>query len=100
MISPHDMKCLSVALSLAAAFSGVVGAWYWLKASKVPTTPEVLDQAWHPSLIPVVLEENGWAWPFLQAVAKSAKLNGIAARWTAVSGLLWAAAVAVNAISN
>jgi len=83
---------ITSSLSSFAAACALISAWYWIKASKVPTRPAILDQAPLPGLEDALLSENSWAWAFLQAVAKSAELNAIAARWTAAAAVLAGAA--------
>lgn len=93
------MNCVIFTLDIAAAICAGVGAWYWLKASKVPTRPNVINDTTPVEMIPVVLSERGgWDWPFLQALMKSAALNAVAARWTALAAILGGGAAILSAI--
>ena len=89
------MRCVAVVLDVLAAIAGLVGAWYWLCASRVV----VENPLYPPSGIPPApdVEQEGWVLGTLQAFTAAGRLNAIAARWTAVAVFLGAAGTLVGA---
>jgi hypothetical protein len=82
------LRTLSIVLSIAGFFLGVVSAGYWYRASKVPVSP-----AWEPE-IRGDINKNIMAWVTGNMIAfkKSGELNSRAALWTAATVLVSALA--------
>lgn len=78
------MKVIEVLLAICGCIAGLVSAWYWLKASSVSVEP-----IWskYRGVEPGVhsLSQDGWIGGMLEATLESARLNKIAARWTAAT---------------
>jgi hypothetical protein len=81
------MKGIAVIAALLALVFGLRAAWPWYQSSLVKPEPQGPE--------PVVAEIRNMWWQSAQidAAARSAELNGRAAKWTA-------AAVVVGAIAN
>lgn len=86
------MKYLELVLAVAAFITGLLAAGYWYKASRVTADPE-----WgrNGEYRPVThsMEQDAWIAVLIQSASESARLNKIAALWTAV-------AVALNALAT
>lgn len=89
------MKFLAVGIALAALICGLVAAWYWYKASKVPFAPnydelpaDVSDIDFHGALVTAVMI----------AVQKAGALNRLAALWTAAAVVLGGAASLIDTL--
>jgi len=80
------IKCISVILALAGAVTGLIAARYWFKSSKEPIQPP-----WPIEPADAQLSQMGWMAGMMEASTRVAKLNAIAACWTAVSVVFWAA---------
>ncbi|MEO9169068.1 MAG: hypothetical protein ABI230_11750 [Aestuariivirga sp.] len=78
------MKALSIILSLFAFLTGSLAAYFWYKASKVPVVP-VYEQLGGSGFEPIGGSQMDWIVGLLQATHESARLNKIAAIFTAVS---------------
>lgn len=80
----HDMKIVEITLAILALVTGLVAAWYWYRASKITADP-----GWGPNGLaePGVQSaaRDAWIAAMLQSVSESARLNRIAALWTAVT---------------
>lgn len=84
------MKYLELLLAAAAFITGLLAAWYWYKASRIQTVPKwgySGEGHWAQ-----VLAQHYWTNDLRESAAESARLNKIAALWTAV-------AVALNAFA-
>lgn len=85
----HDMKIAEITLAILAFVTGLVAAGYWYRASKVTADP-----GWDPNGLaePGVhsAAQDAWIAAMLQSASESARLNKIAALWTAVSIFLTA----------
>jgi hypothetical protein len=73
---------------VAGLAAGLWAAYCWWKASKVEIDPGGVEQTCDPELI-----QMSWTTGIMKAVGESARLNKIAALWTAVAVLL-------NAVSS
>lgn len=91
------MDHLGLVLAMLAAASGLLAAFYWLRASKVQIIP-----MWEVNgrIEPVTLGSANTEWivGLLETSAKSNGLNAIAARWTAVSVVLGGASSLASAL--
>jgi hypothetical protein len=79
------MKYLAVAMAASSLICGLVAAWYWYRASKIPFQPDyhalpddVSDIEFHGALVTAVMK----------AVQKAGALNRLAALWTAAAVVL------------
>lgn len=87
----HDMKIAEIALAILAFVTGLVAAGYWYRASKITADPGwgrngLVEPGVHSAA------QDAWIAAMLQSASESARLNKIAALWTA-------AAVALNALA-
>ena len=80
------LKTALFVLYTIAGITGLRAAVLWLKASKVPVEPIGGDTADEP------LNQQGWTAGIGTSVSKSGEINALAARWTAASVLVSAAA--------
>ncbi len=69
-------------LALIAFSSGLMGAWFWYRSSKVVTIPLRVGRV-DPSAPDAA--ETGWISGLLVAGNEAARLNKIASLWTAAS---------------
>lgn len=78
------MKVAEIAIAILAFATGLVAAWYWYRASKITADP-----GWGPNGLaePGVhsAAQDAWIVAMLQSASESARLNKIAALWTAVT---------------
>jgi len=78
------MKVAEIAIAILAFVTGLVAAWYWYRASKITADP-----GWGPNGLaePGVhsAAQDAWIAAMLQSASESARLNKIAALWTAVT---------------
>ena len=83
----HDMKVAEIAIAALAFVTGLIAAWYWYRASKIAADP-----GWGPNGLaePGVhsTTQDAWIGAMLQSASESARLNKIAAFWTAVAAML------------
>jgi len=89
------MQFVAVGLSVASLGCGLIAAWYWYKASKIPFTPsydklpdDVSDIDFHGALVTAVM----------LAVGKAGALNRLAALWTAASVVLGGSAGLIDTL--
>jgi hypothetical protein len=83
---------MSIALAALALGFGLLAAWFWYLASKVETLPPWSAPGRIEPVIPE-FSQSGWISGLLTAGQENARLNKLAAFWTAVS-------VAIRAASN
>ncbi len=77
------MNYLNVTLAIATCCTGLLAAYFWYKASVVPINPgEGINSG------DFQMQEMAWMVATMEAVIKSAELNKIAARWTAIAVML------------
>lgn len=92
------MKTVEIALALLAFVCGMLAAWYWLRASRVPTDPgwgkNGLGQPGIHSMA-----QDAWIMAIMQSAAESGRLNAIAARWTALTAVLTALAALIAVVA-
>ncbi|WP_418646929.1 hypothetical protein ACNQFN_15650 [Thauera butanivorans] len=86
------MKYFGNMLTFAAIATGMLAAWYWFKASRVKIDPGwdrngLVEPGIHSAA------QDAWMAALIRATADSARLNKVAAIWTAV-------AVALNALAG
>lgn len=84
-------KCIAASLAVVGAVTGMLAAWYWFKSSRVPTQP-----SWPTEPGDAQASQMGRMAGMMNASTKAAKLNAIAAGWTAVSVLLNVASTLVG----
>lgn len=85
------MKYLELVLAVAAFITGLLAAGYWYKASRVQPDPSLGRGGYvEPGIHS--LAQDAWNAALIQSASESARLNKIAALWTAV-------AVALNALA-
>lgn len=93
------VKCVEVSLAVGGGIAGLISARYWLRASVIQVKP-----IWskHGGVEPGVhsLSQDGWMFGMLEAATESARLNKIAARWTAATVVLGAISALVGALSG
>lgn len=93
------VKYIEVLLAAAGGIAGLVSARYWFKASAIPVEP-----IWskYGGVEPGVhsASQDGWMFGVLEAATESARLNKIAARWTAATAMLGAISALVGALSG
>ena len=102
-VKPMDktwVEFIELGLKIIAVGAGGVAAWFWYCASKVIPTPTWArgDMPFEP-VIPE-LAQDGWIVGLLEAASESARLNKIAALWTAASVLLSALSIALGAVAS
>ena len=90
------MRGLSFFCAGVALISGLMAAWYWHASTKEKIDPAIHkmdngNDAWRP---------KEWAESVMNTFAEASRLNGIAARWTAVSVILSALSAALSVFSN
>jgi predicted DNA repair protein MutK len=93
------VKSIELLLAVCAFGTGMLSAWYWLKASKVPTDPGwgkggIVEAGIH------ALSQDAWIAAMLQAASESSRLNKIAARWTAATAALTVTGALIGALSG
>lgn len=79
----HDMKIAEIALAMLASVAGLLAAWYWYKASRIQTVPKWNysgDASWAQAV-----GQHRWTEDLIARTSESARLNKIAAQWTAVT---------------
>lgn len=84
------MKYVELILAVAAFVTGLLAAQYWYKASHIQTVPKwgySGESQWAQAL-----GQHHWTGQLIASTSESARLNKIAALWTA-------AAVALNAFA-
>ena len=86
------MKIAEVIITMLALVTGLVAAWYWYRASKITADPGwgqtgLVEPGIHSAV------QDAWMAATLKAASESARLNKLAAQWTAV-------AVALTGISS
>jgi len=87
------MKLVSLTLALCGFVTGIVAAWIWHKASKVPISPEIVpDDPVYGTMV--------WAESTKTAFQKAGELNAKAAAWTALSVAINALAAVVGMFSH
>lgn len=93
------VKYVEVLLAVGGGIAGLVAAGYWLKASAVQIEP-----IWskYGGVEPGVHShsQDGWIVGMLEAATESARLNKIAARWTAATVVLGAISALIGALSG
>jgi hypothetical protein len=77
------MKWLSVLLACLGAVTGIVAAYYWYRSSQVSINPVWLTESGDPHA-----SQSGWLAATMGAFSESARLNKIAASWTAAAVVL------------
>lgn len=78
------MKSIELVLAVCAFTTGLLSAWYWLKASMVPADPDWSKRGFvEPGIH--ALSQDAWIAAMLQAASESARLNKKAACWTAAT---------------
>lgn len=78
------MKCASVAFAIVALGTGLVAAWYWLKASKIEVAPLSAQYGLSPSGLHDANQDD-WITGIMVSVSGASRLNAIAAKWTAAA---------------
>jgi hypothetical protein len=83
------MKAIEIVFALLAFVSGMLAAWFWLRASRVRTDPGwskngLIEPGIHS------MTQDAWIVAIMQSAAESGRLNAIAARWTALTAILTA----------
>ena len=91
------MSVLAVSLSLGSVLTGIAAAFFWFRASHKASEWEMLDMITRPE----DLMELYWKLRKVHGdAAESARLNRIAALWTATSVLLAGVASLASSFSN
>src|SRR5262245_59118635 len=85
----YTVKMITLTFAAISCLTGLVAAWYWLRASKIGISPGWTVEPGGETDGNIM----GWVTGCMIAFNLSGKLNKLAARWTA-------AAVAFGAISN
>lgn len=81
------MKCFVIFLATGSFITGLISAWYWYKASAVPVEPVwIKNDGIEPG--DSLLSQSGWISGLLGSVHESARLNKVAAAWTAFTVVL------------
>lgn len=92
------MKALEILLALLGFVSGILAAWYWLRASRMR-----IDPGWgeNGSVEPGIhsMAQDAWIVAIMQSAAESARLNAIAARWTALTAIVTALAALITFVA-
>lgn len=89
---------VSLGLAVIAACFGLVGAYYWLRSSRVVISPTWLAAGQIEPIDPVQ-SQMGWLIGVLQASQESARLNAIGARATAAATILGVLSVLAAALA-
>jgi hypothetical protein len=87
------MTVASIIFALAALAFGLVAAWYWYESSQVELRP-----TWDTEPGDALLSQMGWMAGAMTAMTESARLNKLAALWTAGSVVLGAASIIVGSL--
>ena len=74
---------LNTVLALSTLAAGLQGAGYWLKSSRVSIVPWTEQEPIDP-----YMAQMAWTVSVLKTSAEAARLNVIAARWTALATIL------------
>jgi len=89
------MHFVAVGFSIVSVLCGLVAAWYWFEASRIPFKPhydqlpdDVSENEFHGALVTAVMI----------AVQKAGALNRVAALWTAASVLLSGSASLIDTL--
>jgi hypothetical protein len=79
------MVYVAIGLAAASLICGLIAAWYWYSASKIPFEPEYSELAEDHT-------ELDFQWALMRAIMaasqKTSSLNRLAALWTAAAGVL------------
>ena len=92
------MKAIEIVFALLAFVSGMLAAWFWLRASRVRTDPGWGENGLVEPGIHSVAHDT-WIVAIMQSVAESGRLNAIAARWTALTAILTALAALMTLVA-
>jgi hypothetical protein len=84
------MRCIGITLTVLAFGTGLLAAWFWYRVSKVEIVPIWAVAGRMEPVIPE-LSQGGWISGLLAAGNEAARLNKIAALWTAASVAIGAA---------
>ncbi|MGA8111455.1 MAG: hypothetical protein WBD46_14060 [Acidobacteriaceae bacterium] len=99
------LNIFSIVLAAAGLVTGLRSAWFWLQASRVEPDPAWTGRA----------PEDGWSWDdrreadavqdrlifaMIDAHAKSAELNKVAAQWTAITIVLGSLSAMLAALAG
>lgn len=79
------MKELNMALVVGTLISGLWAAWCWYKASNIS-----VDPGWETEPGDPLASQMDWTSGIIEAVLLSARLNKVAALWTAITVMLGA----------
>ena len=96
------MKTLAFCFAIASALVGFVGAWYWLKSSKVSierwggNEPVPFPEERQEMLDRTTAMNTLWLGGMFEAAQETARLNKIAALWTAVAVILGAVSTVLS----
>jgi hypothetical protein len=91
------VKYLELVLAAVAFITGLLAAWYWYKASRIQTVPKwgySGEGHWAQAL-----GQHRWTEELITSTSESARLNKIAALWTAVAVMLNALAALIAFIA-
>ena len=95
------MRYTAILLSLLAAGAGAKAAWHWYVSSKVEIDPGwTLPGLGRSEPVDEVQQSMEWLMATIRAFNEVATLNKIAAKWTAASVALSAAAAIVSLCAN
>jgi len=91
------VKGIELLLAVCAFATGLLSAWYWLKASRVSADPGwgkggMVEPGIH------ALSQDAWIAAMLHAASESARLNKTAAYWTAATVALTGISTLVGAL--
>jgi hypothetical protein len=86
-MAPHA----TIVCNALAAMAAAVAAFYWYRSSRVPQPTSLRGTSTFGGMVRVNVN------PLLDAARESARLNAIAAAWSAVTALFAAASAAIGA---
>jgi hypothetical protein len=86
------MKILVLSLSIAAAVSGLIAAWYWNKAANFFAVPGWVQHHFETTGMDWEAKSKDWINHLQMTLLQGGRLNSIAARWTAIAAALGGAA--------
>jgi hypothetical protein len=102
------VKDLSILFAIAALFAGLTGAYYWYASSIVPIERWGRNEPLPPpdglqpqeTLNRMIAVTTLWVGGMSEAAQKTARLNKVAARWTAVAVVLGGASSLFSSLAS
>jgi hypothetical protein len=87
------MRAMTTVLNIVAAIAGLLAAWFWFQSARLKPPSELKGAAGYGG--PVTVDTR----PLVAFAQDSARLNKIAALWTAFAAFLMGIANMIGALS-